>query len=116
MLNNNLVLFYSIEIHHSPVIYCTALKNVDDRKWEFINYNLNFKKTEIEMNMIAAALSCTRNPEQLEHYLMEYVVENKPLLNPSYKQTIVTFICQNPIGYDVLYNVLWSHLYLIKKR
>lgn len=94
------------------------MQNLDDRKWNFIRGILNSLQNEKESEIFEAALTCTRNPALLEKYLYKYLVEVKPPVSQVIIKikTIVKLVCQNPIGYDVLYNFLWTFMEKLKIR
>ena len=77
-------------------VYCTAIRNGDDKEWEFASIQYDKTENPREKENLQYGMSCTKQTWLISRFLNDQINETKVRLQDSYKG--ISYIANKPQG------------------
>lgn len=90
-------------------IYCTAIREGDDREWNFLWERYLNSNVGAEKAMILSTLGCTKQPSLLIRYL-EWAHDPKSAIRKQDSSTVFTSIASSSTGYLIARDYLFQNI------
>lgn len=97
------------------VIYCTAIREGNDREWNVAYRRYLASNLPSEKNVILSSLGCTTKPSLLSKYL-EFILRNDSGIRKQDAAQVFEAVAKNPVGYQLAFTFLRNNWSKLKER